>query len=229
MPLSGREPLRRLLLAALGAGIAAGLLVAIAQQIWLAPLILQAEAIELGVQHVDSSAMRVMLTALFDGLGAFAFALMLAAGLSLRGVVSWKQGLLWGLCGYAAFALAPGISLPPELPGHEGAALLTRQTWWLGTAMSTATGLACVGLAARPRIRLSGGVLLLAPQIIGMSTMPGLWSLQGTALQFALGSLGVSLLMWIAIGSLTAALLVRAAAAEEGGGLASRAAARGAH
>lgn len=229
MPLSGREQLRRLLLAALGAAIAATLLVAIAQQLWLAPLILHAEAIELGVQHVDGSIERVLLTTLFDAMAAFAFALLLAAGLFWRGVVSWKQGLLWGLAGYAAFALAPGISLPPELPGHEGAALLTRQLWWVGTALSTAGGLACIGLAASPITRLLGAILLLAPQVIGIASMPGLGSLQGAALQFALGSLGVSLLMWLTLGSLTAALLLRAEAIDEVDGLASRAAARGAH
>src|SRR4051794_20483508 len=109
--------LRRLLVAGILAGIAGGLIAAILQQIFLVPLILQAEAIELGgAQHVQHGFDRVLFTALFDCLGGIGFALLLAAAFAWRTPASWKQGLGWGLAGYACFSLAPALGLPPELP-----------------------------------------------------------------------------------------------------------------
>ena len=50
------------------------------------------------------------------------FALLLVAASELRGgLTSWREGLLWGLAGFAVFTLAPSIGLPPEAPGVEGA------------------------------------------------------------------------------------------------------------
>ena len=55
-----------------------------------------------------------------DLLTGIGFALLLAAGLTLRGGdAGWHDGLFWGLAGFAAFTLAPGMGLPPELPGSE--------------------------------------------------------------------------------------------------------------
>src|SRR3954463_11452281 len=113
MPLRGPIPLPRLLVPALAGGIAAGTVTAILQQIFLVPMILQAEALELGgAEHVYRGIDRVLYTALFDCLCAFGFALLLATALTWRGRLSWRQGLLWGLAGYASFTLAPALGLP---------------------------------------------------------------------------------------------------------------------
>jgi len=156
------------LVPALAGGIAAGIVTAILQQVFLVPMILQAEALELGgAEHVYRGLDRALYTALFDCLGAFGFALLLAVGCAWRGVRTWKQGLAWGLAGYASFALAPALGLPPELPGVESAALVARQLWWLGTALATAAGIATLAFVSARRVALLGLILLALPHIIG--------------------------------------------------------------
>src|ERR1700745_2045609 len=66
------------------------------------------------------------------------------------GTVTWRTGLFWGLAGFATFTLAPGLGLPPELPGTEAAPLLQRQLWWVTTAAATGGGMALLALTLRP-------------------------------------------------------------------------------
>ena len=44
--------------------------------------------------------------------------------------MDWRKGVLWGLGGFAAFALAPAVVLPPEVPGAAAAAVPLRQGLW---------------------------------------------------------------------------------------------------
>ncbi|RUZ98837.1 CbtA family protein, partial [Mesorhizobium sp. M7A.F.Ca.US.001.02.1.1] len=39
------------------------------------------------------------------------------------GIGGWRQGVFWGLAGFAVFTLAPGLGLPPELPAMPAADL----------------------------------------------------------------------------------------------------------
>ena len=55
--------------------------------------------------------------------------------------MTWRDGLLWGLAGFVVFTAAPGLGLPPELPGMPVAPLTARQTLWIATAAATAGGL----------------------------------------------------------------------------------------
>jgi len=212
MPLKAPVTLRVLLLPALAGGIAAGMVTAILQQIFLVPMILQAEALELGgAEHVHHGLDRVLYTALFDCLGAFGFALLLATACAWRGVDSWKQGLAWGLAGYASFGLAPALGLPPELPGVESAALVARQVWWVGTALATVAGITSIAFVSARGVRLLGVILLALPHIIGAPGGAGLGSVrEGLAHRFALGSLAVSLVMWSTIGIVTVVVMKRA-------------------
>jgi len=212
MPLRGPILLPRLLVPALAGGIAAGIVTAILQQVFLVPMILQAEALELGgAEHVYRGLDRALYTALFDCLGAFGFALLLAVGCAWRGVRTWKQGLAWGLAGYASFALAPALGLPPELPGVESAALVARQLWWLGTALATAAGIATLAFVSARRVALLGLILLALPHIIGAPGGLGIGAVrEGIARNFAFGSLAVSLVMWSTIGIVTVMVMKRA-------------------
>ncbi|HKS89048.1 MAG TPA: CbtA family protein, partial [Stellaceae bacterium] len=112
--------LRRLLYAGLCAGLLCGVLVAAAQHVGTVPLILKAEIYEQAAQppaatHLhatewapEDGVERTAYTLAADLLAAIGFALLLAAGLALRGgEAGWREGLLWGLAGFAAFTLAP--------------------------------------------------------------------------------------------------------------------------
>ena len=65
---------------------------------------------------------RLFFTLLSNILTGVAFGLLLTAGVVLTGSeISLARGTLWGICGYAAVALAPSVGLPPELPGMASA------------------------------------------------------------------------------------------------------------
>jgi len=213
VPLSAGA-LRAVLLPALLAGLAGGLIAACLQQLFLVPMILQAEAVELGgAEHVHHGLDRLLYSTLFDCLGAFGFALLLAAGLIWRGRVSWKEGLAWGIAGFASFALAPALGLPPELPGVESASLIARQCWWIATALATAGGIACLVLAPKRGAKLLGVVMIVLPHCVGAPAGDALHLLAAPlARNFALGSLATSLVMWAVIGVVTAASMNRVAA-----------------
>jgi cobalt transporter subunit CbtA len=169
--------LRRLLIAALIAGSASGVLLGIAQVVFVTPLILEAEAHERRDSSRQESARpawepedgveRNAYTVLFSTLGGFGFALLLNAGVLLRGRPGIKQGLLWGCAGFAVFSLAPALGLPPELPGAPAPDLLARQIWWLGTVLATALGLSCIAFSHRPWVRALGVAALVMPHLIG--------------------------------------------------------------
>ena len=98
---------------------------------------------------------------------AVGFALLLVAAFSLRENVSWRQGILWGLGGYAAFFALPALGLAPELPGAEAAALESRQAWWLVTVTLSVIGVALIGLTRGWRWKAAAVVLIAVPHLIG--------------------------------------------------------------
>ncbi len=61
--------------------------------------------------------------------------------------LSSLKGLLWGLAGFSAFFVAPGIGLPPEIPGIEAQPVENRQLWWLFAVISVALGLLVISFA----------------------------------------------------------------------------------
>lgn len=222
MSLTGALPrgtsLRGLLLPALAAGIAAGAVATVLQQLFVVPLILQAETLE-AAGHVRAATAwepragleRTLYTLLFNCLGAFGFALLLAGCYALRGGVTWPLGLLWGLAGFASFSAAPALGLPPELPGAIAADLAARQLWWVATALGTAAGLACLFLARPPGMRVLGLLLIGAPHLVGAPYSPDVHSTIPDDLgrAFSIGSLVVSAVMWPILGAVTAALAPR--------------------
>lgn len=108
------------------------------------------------------------LTVIFTVLTGFGFGLLLVAASELAGGLrSWHQGVIWGLAGFAAFTLAPGLGLPPELPAMPAADLAARQLWWIGTVAATAGGLALIAFGRSPLLAVLGVALILAPHVIG--------------------------------------------------------------
>ncbi len=224
---------------ALVAGALAGILAWAAHQWRAVPLIAQAELHEQGAAAGPAQAThshggapaaaparddhegwrrhaRTLLTTIVTGIG-YGFLLVGAIVLSGRPVDA-RQGLLWGLGGFVAFAAAPALGLPPELPGMASAELGARQAWWLATATASAGGLALVAFAPARWAKAAGAALLLLPHIVGAPKAP----LESGALpaelaaEFAVVSLLASATFWVALGALSGYLLAKsdASAAE---------------
>jgi cobalt transporter subunit CbtA len=161
----------------------------------------------------EGSLKRNALTVLFMGFTYAAYGILLAAGYGLAVhfgfAVTVERGLLWGLCGFLAFHLAPALGLAPELPGTIAAELVHRQIWWLATVIATAAGLA---LFASGRwgvwAWIAAGALLAAPHGIGAPMVDGFYGSAPPELSslYAARSLGVALVAWLVLGWLSARL-----------------------
>ncbi len=209
----------RIFYAALIAGIVAGVSTTGVQALRAVPLIHAAETYEQGAAGHHEAANhhepaedawspsegleRTAYTAVANVLAGIGFALLLTGAYALRGgAVGWRQGLLWGLAGFATFVFAPSLGLPPELPGSEAAPLLERQAWWVTTAVATGAGLWLVAFA-RPRLwKLAGLALIAVPHLIGApgkGLEPGAVPL-AMAREFVYVSLAGGLLFWVLLG-----------------------------
>ncbi|MCQ6257231.1 CbtA family protein [Pseudomonas sp. Q11] len=211
-------------------GLLAALLLTLLQSFWVSPLILQAETYEsapatelhehaAGVAHAhDAQAwepqdgwQRVLSTTGGNLVVAVGFALMLAGLYTLRAPTRTSQGLLWGLAGYATFVLAPTLGLPPELPGTAAADLAQRQMWWIGTAASTAVGIALIVFGRHWLLKLLGVATLLVPHVIG-APQPEVHSMlapEALESQFKLASQVTNVAFWLALGLVSAWLFRR--------------------
>lgn len=232
----------RVLLAAIAAGLVAGILVSGLQMLRVTPLIIAAEAYEVQApesghahSHDNGAATephshdhgadawapedgleRTAFTVMANVLTGAGFALLLASAMIVRGRrVDWREGVLWGAGGYLAFSLLPALGLPPELPGMAAGDLAHRQIWWLATAAASAGGLALIVFSGRIALTVLGIALLLIPHVVGA---PHPESFGGSvpaemAAQFVSASLVTACLFWLALGALTGHMLGRA---EEG-------------
>jgi len=139
-------------------------------------------------------------------LTAIGFALLLAGIFALRGrPVSWREGLFWGLGGFVVFTAAPGLGLPPELPGMPVADLTMRQTWWIGTACATAAGLGLLVFRHASWAAILGLGLIVLPHLIGAPQAPEGHTGVPEALShsFVVAATLTSLLFWALLGVLT--------------------------
>jgi cobalt transporter subunit CbtA len=210
---------RRLVFAALCAGLLSGVFAAMAHQIATVPLILEAETYEKSSAHTSAAAHkhssawepengveRTAYTLLADILTGVGFALLVGAGLTLRGgEVGWRQGLLWGLAGFATFTVAPSLGLPPQLPGSDAAPLFDRQLWWLGTTVATGCALALIAFTARARWTILAAVLIVLPHVYGAPEPPEQMAAAPAVLthHFIIAATVVNFLFWLILGAST--------------------------
>jgi cobalt transporter subunit CbtA len=180
--------IRETLLASLIAGIVAALAFALVQSVWLTPLILKGETYEDaaevvaahheaaadGEHHHDPDAWkpedgwhRTLFTIAADVLMGVGYSLVLTALYLL-----WREpkgplhGVAFGVAGFAVFFVAPGLGLPPELPGTAAADLFTRQQWWGMVALATAAGLILFFSQSKWWMRLLAVAIIVAPHFI---------------------------------------------------------------
>lgn len=155
-------------------------------------------------------------TAAANVLTAIGFALLLAAIFAMRSGdtgsrVSWHEGLTWGLAGFAVFTLAPGLGLPPELPGVPAAPLLSRQIWWVLAAATTAGGLGLIFFRRSVPASIAGLILIVLPHVIGAPELEHIETNVPTSLshQFVVAATLTSLIFWFTLGGLTSVAFAR--------------------
>ncbi|WFU15408.1 CbtA family protein [Bradyrhizobium sp. CB3481] len=219
---------RSIVFSAALAGLIVGVIISIAQFFGTVPLIQQSEVYERKAAATHSHAspandqdkahrqesewepeegfQRNAFTVGANILTAIGFALLLTGIYAIRGRhVTWREGLLWGLAGFVVFTAAPGLGLPPELPGMPVADLTARQTWWIATAAATAGGLALLVLIPAAWSAVLGLALIALPHLIGAPVAPESHSAVPAALshRFIVVVTLTSLLFWALLGVAT--------------------------
>jgi cobalt transporter subunit CbtA len=221
---------RNIVVVAALAGAIAGLGMTIAQQLSTVPLILKAEVYEeQGAapvhEHGGAAAQagahehehgdggwapadgfeRTAFSVLANIVTGIGFALLLVAVSELFGGISdWRQGVFWGLAGFATFTLAPGLGLPPELPAMPAAELGARPLWWVATALCTATALGLLVYQRSLVAVLAAIALLVAPHLIG-APQPASFATaipEGLHHSFVVAVVLTTLLFWVLLGGL---------------------------
>ncbi len=158
---------------------------------------------------------RNTLTVLFTALIYAGYGLVLVTGFAVAEhfgrKVDARDGILWGIAGFAALQLAPAMGLAPELPGSVAADLTERQIWWLFAVLATGTGLAVLafGRGIVPALIAIG--LLAAPHLVGAPHPDGFFGVAPpeVSAEFSARVLGVGLAAWSALGWLAGRLWTR--------------------
>ncbi len=187
---------RGIILCALLVGVSVGVLQTGLQSLLVDPIIFASETYEVVEEasvvthehadghHHDHEAWapadggeRLFFTGLSNVLVTIGFAAMMLAVMCQTQLQGWTQvsvmrGALWGLAGFIAFFAAPGIGLPPEIPGIEAAVLENRQGWWMLTVGLFLTGLAILGFAPL-KWKAFSIVLFAFPYLVGAPHVSG--------------------------------------------------------
>jgi cobalt transporter subunit CbtA len=218
------------------AGCLAGLLAALLHFALIQPLLLTGERYETGElvhfggvaageasgehaevsEHGDTAepgalqrnGMTILFTALIYGSYGLVLAAAFGVAVHFGREIRLRDGILWGLAGYAAFQLSPAMGLAPELPGTQAADLALRQAWWLGTVAATALGLAVLAYGRGWGAIAAAVVLLALPHVIGAPVPENYSGVAPAELgaEFAARVLGVGLVTWAVMGWLAARL-----------------------
>lgn len=209
----------RILISAIFAGAASGLLIGILQLIFVQPVLLHAELYETGALiHFGGAVntahpalpgfdvMRDGLSLIFTMLIYTGYALMLIAMMNIaeeRGAkIDGRFGIIWGVAGFVAFHLAPGFTLAPEVPGVAAADVTARQIWWFATVISASIALWLLAFGANWAMWGIAVVLLMAPHLIGAPEPDRFTGPVPTEIGalFAARALGVGLAAWVLLG-----------------------------
>jgi cobalt transporter subunit CbtA len=217
---------RSIVFSAALAGLIVGAVISVAQFFGTVPLIQQSEVYERKAAaetppaahdhdkahshdsewEPEAGLQRNSFTVAANILTAIGFALLLTGTYAILGrPVTWREGLLWGLAGFVVFTAAPGLGLPPELPGMAVAELTARQTWWIATAVATAGGLFLLAFRPAAWAAVLGLGLIALPHLIGAPLAPEAHSEVPAALshRFVVVVVMTSLLFWALLGVAT--------------------------
>jgi len=161
-----------------------------------------------------------VLSNVFAGIGFSAVILALMSQLQLQGItqINVMKGLAWGIAGFAAFFVAPGLGLPPEIPGTQAAAIENRQLWWVLAVICAGVGIAILAFAP-VKLKLLGVLSIALPYLIGAPHITGpefthpdpaaVTALIELHHQFIVASGAANLVFWAALGVACAWVLNR--------------------
>jgi predicted cobalt transporter CbtA len=132
---------------------------------------------------------------------AIGFALLLAAGLTLRrGNVTRREGLFGGLAGFATFAIAPGLGVPPEVRGTVMAALFNANYGGSPPPSRRAPLSLCSPSPGARRGRSLAAVLIVLRHLYGAPHLGHACRHRSTHHQFAVAA---AVLFWLMLGAAT--------------------------
>lgn len=227
---------RNLVFSAVIAGVLAGLLLSAVQRLQVVPIIFEAESYEVAEEHGVVAAdghshshdeeagwapadgkERTNYTILANILAGIGFSLLLAAAITFNNRSGLKNGLLWGLGGYAAFFVSPSLGLLPEIPGTVAADLAARQVWWFATVAATIAGLGLLVFSKNLLMRGVGVILLVVPHLVGAPVPAEHSSLapESLAHAFVQATAIANGIFWIVLGGLTGYFLQRMSNSEQ--------------
>lgn len=227
---------RRIVVIALLSGLAGGLALSLAQRWQVIPIIVAAEHLEsqkVEVAGSDSSEHsghshdhdheewgpedgleRILFTALSNVLTAIGYALLLvalgtAASIKFgKTLMSLRSSLAWGLGGFIAFFAAPSLGILPQLPGVAGAALESRQLWWVATVLCTGAGLFLAYVLKTHWRWVGAAVLIVVPHLFGAPQADDLYAGHTAEVAAQLAELSGSFLVATALSSLAMWLVI---------------------
>ncbi len=148
---------------------------------------------------------RTLFTTVASLLAGAGFAAMMAGISFLTNIPITKQnGLIWGVCGFLAVAVAPAVGLPPEVPGMPVADLLSRQLWWTGTVAATGVGIYLIAIKPELWAKVLAVALIALPHIIGAPIAPNTPTTvpPGLAGEFVANSIAAAAVFWCVMGLL---------------------------
>ncbi len=155
----------------------------------------------------ESNFSRFLLAFATDFIVFVAWGLLMVAGFAIAEnfgkPITPTAALLWGIAGFAALHVLPGIGLAPELPGIVAADLQSRQIWWIGTVIASVIGLAVIGYGGSP-VTLAIGIAILAiPHIIGAPRPDEMTGVAPPELagEYVSRSYAVAFFAWVTLGA----------------------------
>lgn len=237
---------RRIIYNALFVGLLAGLLLSAVQIFAVNPIIFAAETFEVAEEntvvveashhhdHADhehseeewapaDGSERTLYTILANvsaGIGFSAILLALMSQLQSVGVARLNivKGLVWGVAGFIAFFVAPGIGLPPEIPGVNAAPVEHRQLWWLLAVSCVGIGILLIAYAPL-KIKAAGLIAIAIPYVVHIPHHSGpafshpdpaaVETLTALHQKFIVASGASNLIFWVALGVISAWVLNR--------------------
>jgi cobalt transporter subunit CbtA len=116
--------------------------------------------------------------------------------------ISKSNGIIWGLCGFLAIAVAPAAGLAPNPPAMPIAELMPRQIWWLGTVLASSVAIYLIATRSEPWAKLAAVLLVALPHVIGAPVAADTTSLLPAHIgaTFVANSIAAAAVFWCVLG-----------------------------